>query len=64
MTAPTRSLIGTVAAAAIAAAALSVAHAREPQATASETGQARDLVTWPDCWTGGAASAFGRCIYQ
>jgi hypothetical protein len=65
MTAPTRSLVCSIAAAAIAAATIvSVAHGREPQAAASETGEARDLVNRPDCWTGGAASAFGRCIYQ
>jgi hypothetical protein len=65
MTARTRSLTWTLIAAAIVAAAIvSAAHGRELRSTGSETGESRDLVNRPDCWTGGAARAFGRCAIQ
>ena len=65
MTARTRSLAWTIAAAAIAAASIvSTAHGREPQSTGSETGETRDLVNRPDCWIGGSACAFGGCVPQ
>lgn len=52
----------TIAAAGLAACALaSMCVAAELPIPASETGEYRELVNRPDCWTGDIARAWDRC---
>ena len=62
MTIRTRSPAWAIVIAAIAAAAfISAADGRELRSSAPDTGEPRDLVNRPDCWTETAAGGWGLC---
>ena len=61
-----RNLPLTIIAAAIATMALAstTATGAEFRSTAAETGETRELVNRPDCWTGDIANGWDRCLFR
>jgi hypothetical protein len=57
-------LLTIIAAAIVATALVSIATGAVLRSTAAETGETRELVNRPDCWTGDIANGWDRCLFR